>query len=244
MQNKDDKRIWDAQADSIDVDFYLNTYIKNPAEWHKSLVHYINSIGKDGDRTIEVGCFSGITTLLLDRKFKKTILDYSEKVLEKAKELFSKANQPVDMVCADMFHIPVADKSFNIVFNSGVIEHLDFSSRVAHLQENARIMKDDGTMIIAYPNHSSWYYRLAYLKLKREGRWNYPDENKLYDMRKEINAAGLNLMEKKVFDPQTALVFLFRHSKYKDIAYAIGKFLGLGGYLMVLRISKGTKHDQ
>ena len=244
MQDENDKKIWDAQADSIDVDFYINTYKKNPAEWHKSLVNYINSIGCNGDATIEVGCFSGITTLLLDNKFKKTILDYSEKVLGKAKELFAKANQPVDMICADMFHIPVADKSFNIVFNSGVIEHLDFNSRVAHLTENARIMMDDGTMIIAYPNHSSWYYRFAYLKLKREGRWNYPDENKLYDMRQEIKAAGLILEEKKVFDPQTALVFLFRHSKYKNIAYAIGRFLGVGGYLMVLRIRKDKKHDQ
>lgn len=238
MQSEDDKKIWDAQAESIDVDFYIDTYIKKPAVWHIDLVAYINNIGKSGDSVIEVGSFSGITTLLLDRKFRKTILDYSERVLEKARLLFEKAGQPVEVICADMFNIPVSDKTYDVVFNSGVIEHLDFEGRVAHLKENARIMKDSGIMVIAYPNHSSWYYRFAYLRLKRKGEWNYPDENKLYCLRKEIRAAGLVLDEYKVFDPQTSLVFLFKHSRYKDLVYAIARALRLGGYLMVLKIRK------
>jgi len=238
MQSKDDKKIWDAQADSINIDYYINTYMSSPADWHVNLVDYINKIGNDGDKIIEVGSFSGITTLLLNRKFKKTILDYSQAVLEKAKLLFEKAGQPVQIICADMFSIPVEDKSFDVVFNSGVIEHLDFEGRVAHLKENARIMKDNGTMVIAYPNHSSWYYRFAYLYLKAKGEWNYPDENKLYHLKREIKEAGLKLIEYKVYDPQTSLVFLFKHSRYKELVYAIARVLKIGGYLMVLKIGK------
>lgn len=238
MQSENDKKIWDGYADSINVDFYIDTYMKNPAVWHKSLVQYINAAAMAGGSTIEVGSFSGITTLMLDNKFDKTILDYSVRVLEKAQELFNRAGQPVKTICADMFNIPAKGGSYDVVFNSGVIEHLDFADRVAHLKENARIMKDDGVMIIAYPNHSSWYYRLSYLLLKRRGEWNYPDENKLFSLKNEIREAGLVLVEKKVFDPQTSLTFLFRHSRCRNWIYAVARTLRLGGYLMVLKIRK------
>jgi len=243
VQNKADKKIWDDQANSINIDFYLNDYVKKPAAWHTGLVSYIDAITKSGDKVIEVGCSSGITTLMLDRKVEKTILDYSEPVLEKAKVLFSRAGQSVQIICADMFKIPEPDKKYDLVFNSGVIEHLDYAGRVAHMRENARIMKDGGTMVIAYPNHDDPIYRLSYLHLKKRGLWQYPDENKLGRMTNEIRDAGLILKEYRVLDPVTPVSFLFRHSRFKKPLYSLAKILNPCGYLMVLRLEKaGGSH--
>jgi ubiquinone/menaquinone biosynthesis C-methylase UbiE len=194
--------------------YYKNTNIK---EYHidvKKIIEKYNT--EQNAKVIEIGCGTGITSLLLNKNFEKTLLDINPEALKLAKLVFEQSGQKADFVLSDMFHMDMKDESFDIVFNSGVIEHFDLNKRVEAIKEYKRILKKNGLMIIAFPNHYNIFYRLAYLLFNFLGRWSYPKEYKLYDLREEIEKNNLTLITRIV----------------------TSKTMVLGGYLTVLVIKK------
>lgn len=122
------------------------------------------------------------------------------------------------------------------------MEHYRFSERVVLLKEYARVLKDDGLMIIAIPNHYDFAYRLAYLVRKRllRGRnWPWPEEYKIYDLKNEINEANLRLVNRIIVDKETNYSFIDNIYIRKIIEFVNKNFNKTNeGYLTVLTISK------
>ena len=59
---------------------------------------------------------------------------------------------PIDVVCADATHLPIADRKVDVVFSYSVLQH--FAKEVARnaIAEASRVARDEGTVLIQLPN--------------------------------------------------------------------------------------------
>jgi len=102
---------------------------------------------KHGDRVLEVGCGTGLFT----RKFYQgtrasiTAVDISQELLDEAKTHL----QEVNFQCDDAMKLSFANNSFDVVFGSSILHHLDFRPAA---KEIYRVMRAGGRMIFAEPN--------------------------------------------------------------------------------------------
>jgi predicted SAM-dependent methyltransferase len=140
---------------------------------------------------------------------------------------------------ADMFALPIKDSAYDIVFNSGVMEHFSREERRKALGEYSRILKKEGMIVLAVPNHFSLPYRIAYCVLKAKGKWRYPDEHMIYDMKKEIRASGLALKERRVLSRAP----IYEHwigclKGFRHLIVLLDKVFHFPGYLTVLLVNK------
>ncbi|ABB14471.1 class I SAM-dependent methyltransferase [Carboxydothermus hydrogenoformans] len=238
----DQGEIWKNLSKNSDIFNMINCY-KNPLNFQRELAEMINQHFLNKTKVLEVGCGTAATSYLLNNNFNITVLDYNEDLINKLKTLFTYyLNKNINIVLGDMFNMPFEDKTFDLVFNSGVMEHYRFSERVVLLKEYARVLKDDGLMIIAIPNHYDFAYRLAYLVRKRllRGRnWPWPEEYKIYDLKNEINEANLRLVNRIIVDKETNYSFIDNIYIRKIIEFVNKNFNKTNeGYLTVLTISK------
>ena len=231
------EEIWINHIKNTTVNDVISEY-NSPAIFQKELVELINgSVSKDS-KVIEVGCELGVTSLLLNDQFNKTLLDLNPLAIELTKKAHDKLKKKANFIVADMFNIPIEDKEYDVVFNAGVIEHFDFNDRKKALIEYSRILKDDGVMFIAFPNHYSHPYRLAYKIRKILNKWTYPDEYKMYDLQDEIVSANLVLKERIILSKKSVMQWLSFAPPLKYFFQIIDVFFPFEGYLTVLKIQK------
>jgi len=144
------EEIWEELSKKTSVDDLYNQY-KNPATFQIELANLINNYYKEKMKIIEVGCEFGVSSMLLNNSFDKTLLDLNEIALNTSKKVFSLINENADFIKADMFNMPFEKESFDILFNAGVIEHFNKKERTDAFAEYSRILKKDG-MYINNPN--------------------------------------------------------------------------------------------
>ncbi len=102
---------------------------------------------KSSDRVLEIGCGTGLFT---GKVFKLsgaqiTATDLSEDLLNIAKSKNPEAKFVVD----DAMKMSFSEHSFDVVFGSSVLHHLDMN---VALSEIYRVLKKNGRMIFAEPN--------------------------------------------------------------------------------------------
>jgi ubiquinone/menaquinone biosynthesis C-methylase UbiE len=231
------EEIWINHIKNTSVEDVLKRY-NNPAIFQKELVALIDKECNNDKNIIEVGCELGVTSLLLNDKFKRTLLDLNPLAIELTKKAHAKLNKKASFIVADMFSMPIDNNYYDIIFNAGVIEHFDKEERTNAFKEYSRIMKDDGMMYIAFPNHYSFPYRLAYKIRRLLKKWPYPDEYKMYDLKEEIISADLVLEERIVLSKDSLMRWLNFAPPLKWIFQIIDKFYEFEGYLTVLKIRK------
>lgn len=107
-----------------------------------------------GSRIIEVGCGTGQTLELFTGRHNTTGIDISANALRHAGE---RCDNPIQ---ADMFYLPFKDQSFDLVYNSGVIEHFPDPENCHAVMEMARITRKGGHIIIIVPNSGCIWYRI------------------------------------------------------------------------------------
>lgn len=117
-----------------------------------------------GSRVLDVGAGSGYYGRKLNEAGANTVLiDLSHTVLTQARQVTANA---VGYVCCDAANLPFAARVFDRLLCTEVLEHLPDAS--AALQECARVLGADGTLVVTTP--SRWSpMNLAY-GLKRRVR--------------------------------------------------------------------------
>ena len=106
---------------------------------------------KDGSNktALDIGCREGIQSRWLEKKgYKVSSIDI-EKDYEKC--IVADANKT----------LPFKDNSFDLIWCSEVIEHLDNPEE--NLKEFKRVLKKEGQMILTTPNSYFWLYKIAKL---------------------------------------------------------------------------------
>jgi ubiquinone/menaquinone biosynthesis C-methylase UbiE len=110
---------------------------------------YFINLGKikQDDTVLEIGCGTGIFTQKVydSTKAHITAIDISDDLLKQASAKMPEVNFRID----DAMNLSFQEGSFNVVFGSSILHHLDFKKS---LGEIFRVMKPEGRMIFAEPN--------------------------------------------------------------------------------------------
>jgi ubiquinone/menaquinone biosynthesis C-methylase UbiE len=208
--------------------------LMEPDDWQKELVELI--MHHRPTSCLEAGCGYGLTSLLLNDCI-TTLLDLEQQPLITSRLLHKTSRKTAAFTAGDLLSIPFGDQSFDLTFNSGVLEHFDFDMRCRALAEMERVTTKNGKIIIAIPNHYSIPYRYSYKYRKQRGEWPYPDEQKLYDFSQELQTLKLPwLTERKTISVNTAFHFLRRHQRIFMKMRSF--FQSFEGYLTVITIHK------
>lgn len=97
---------------------------------------------------LHAGCGSGQVDTQVCRYASVTALDISSRALE----LYEAENgSGIPRMQASIFDIPAAEKTFDGIYNLGVMEHFFEPDLVKILQEFRRVLKDDGRLLLFWP---------------------------------------------------------------------------------------------
>lgn len=230
--------IWDDHMNRIELPDVLAAF-RSPAQFQRELAALIDSRAAGGRRRIvEVGCETAVTTLLLADASEKTAIDINLRAISLVNAAAAQLNKKVNTLVCDMFSMPFRDAEFDIVFNAGVIEHFSTEERARALSEYSRVMKDDGLMIIAFPNHYCPPYRFAYLTMRLLGVWRFPSEFKIYDLGEEARRCGLRVSERLTLSRGTIFNWLNFLPPARALFRLLDRFFHYEGYLTVVILSK------
>ncbi len=107
-----------------------------------------NPLFNKGKRVLEVGCGRGsLSCYFSDAGFDCKLLDSSEKAINIAEQIFKTNNLKAEFVFGDAYNLPFKDKSFDLVFSIGLLEH--FEEIEKPIQEQIRIL-DSGGLFLGY----------------------------------------------------------------------------------------------
>ncbi len=130
-------------ADTEHFNLYVNALV------YKPVIKLIRRIARPGDAILEVGCGSGRTAVMMaDMGYKVTALDKEKNLIDKLSAITAWVHG-LSPVHADMFHIPVRDKAFHLVYSCGVMEHFDPPDILRLLEEQRRVAR---YVVVDVPN--------------------------------------------------------------------------------------------
>lgn len=91
----------------------------------------------------------------------------------------------------DLFHCPFTDDTFDVVFNSGVMEHFEPPDFRNGLLEMARVLKPGGKLLCLVPSARGRFYVRGKRRMEREGTWEYGAEYPQRSLRQYLADSGL-----------------------------------------------------
>ena len=128
-------------------------------------------------KILEVGCGSGKGSLLLKTDIETlTLVDISEEALKLAQFFANKLKRKnikyIQYIQADLFKFLPLSGLYDLVWNSGTLEHYDEPFIEKILKEMARVTKKGGYLVIGLPNPKSLAYKKAkFLSTAFGRRW-------------------------------------------------------------------------
>ena len=147
-----------------------------------------------GKRCIEVGSGSGrISAALAAAGASVTLLDNSPAALALSAKIFREGGLRGHFCRASAFTMPFRDASFDVVWNTGVLEHFLVDDQLAMLGEMVRLLQPEGTLLTFNPSHEGRIYRTGKALLTTIGRWPYGREIPIKTLRGHCERLGVHL---------------------------------------------------
>lgn len=147
MVQASEKRHWDAfwAASQQLGDVYAND---------DRIVEFLcERMNVEGMRILEVGAGTGRDSgKLASMGAEVWTLDYSE---ESLRLMSDHLDTEIEIVCGDALALPFCTGSFDLVFHQGLLEHFRQPSQL--LDENFRILKNGGAMLVDVPQRFHYY---------------------------------------------------------------------------------------
>lgn len=189
MSKRPESKTWDQVADAYSAKFTVFE-----RDLVSDLKDIFSELGIDSSREIaELGSGSGhLSGLLAQAGFHVTLLDFSEKSLDKSRQLFREHGLSGRFLKCDIFDLDGAEK-FYLTWNSGVMEHFDDSALIDALTAINRAT--ERYFVFLVPNSESLPYLLYRFKMTRQGRWNVGDEYLRKNYRRFIEQCGFGVRE-------------------------------------------------
>ena len=179
---------------SIIAEFYRKIIIR------PSLNHFIRKYIPTKSTLLHAGCGSGQVDTDLSQEYIITGLDISETALA----VYRKTNRDSDTVCASIFSTGLPEKSYDGIYNLGVLEHFTRDRIQVCLTEFHRILKDNGKLVIFWPPEfgtSVVFFKILLKGLELFFRWKpkfFPDEvsrvTSQADVTSQFEGAGFRII--------------------------------------------------
>ncbi len=141
-------RNWSTQAEA----YYLHWTREAPANqiqfafrqhW-KSFQPFLQRV--KGKRCLEVGCGRGsMSAYFADAGWDCSLLDISPKAIELARQAFKQQQLAAHFEVGDCLSLPYPDKSFDLCFSIGLLEHFQDFDQV--IREQVRVLAEGGLFI-------------------------------------------------------------------------------------------------
>lgn len=169
--------IWESNLDISKeiMDRRLRNCISNFLSWQHTIRLILERrVSFNTLKIAEVGCGSGTLSLTFAiMGASVTLLDYNQRVLEKAKEIYKLYGCSSEIVKADCMETPIADLigKFDLVISSGLAEHFIGVDREKCIEYHRHLLKKDGFACIGVPNKFSPFYQWIRLFKKLTGTW-------------------------------------------------------------------------
>ncbi len=189
MNKKPNSQTWDLVADAYGAEFTV--FERDLASDIKDI---FTMLGIDSSQEIaELGSGSGhLSGLLAQAGYLVALLDFSERSLDKSRQLFKKHCLSGRFLKRDIFDLDGTER-FYLTWNSGVMEHFD---DIALIEAFAAINRaTDRFFVFLVPNSESLPYLLYRFKMTKQGRWNVGDEYLRKDYRRFLEQCGFGVRE-------------------------------------------------
>jgi len=120
-------------------------------ERYKSAVEILQSKGllKDGMKVLDVGSGEGLFKIFFDKGFDGKIVWDGIEIWKERAEFCRHIGYRVDEINLELGKLPYEDGVYDLVLASHVIEHIPNPNQI--IKELGRVLKSDGTLIIAVP---------------------------------------------------------------------------------------------
>jgi SAM-dependent methyltransferase len=189
-------------------------------------------------KILEPGCGAGVVGALLALKGADvTYLDYSARELKRARHTATLLNveQQTTFIHADLFNMPLQKRSFDIVWNDGVIEHFDTPDTVVSTM--AHYCKQEGRVLVTTPakrTPHTWFIRSwrrrrgAYERFDGWGKERSYDESDLHYFLKMAELINIKTdvcnLRRSLLDDYLILPML-EHSLSKETLLSLIRFV-------------------
>lgn len=211
---------------------------RTPNRMHKTmeLINFDNDL-----KILDVGCGDGaIGRLIKNKKINLVGVDISKEAIKLSRNYYNQTK--VFDIEEDNFP-KKWENSYDYIICIEVLEHL-FNPKEA-LLEMKKLLKQDGTLIVSFPNMAWWKYRLKLL------RGEYPEESRLYKMvehlqnftlksfKKLIEETGYGIIDINPDYGRVPLPFYILPKKLRE--RILGLLPNLFGYQIIISLKKSSK---
>ncbi len=151
-------------ADLVAYYWTLPTYPPTPPDLIARFVHHVQSDDRriadylpvlgSGGRFIDVGCGAGVLVREMAPHSSLSVgVDVGFRWLVVARRGLEESGRPVNIICANAEHLPLADSSFSSIATVALLEHVPDAEQV--LSECARIATPGGRLFVSTSNRFS-----------------------------------------------------------------------------------------
>lgn len=146
-----------------------------------------------GGRVLEAACGSGRHSVELARRggFHTTLLDFSPNAIACARRVFAHCQAGGEFIIGDIFNWD-AQGGYDLVFNSGVLEHYAFDRQVEMLKAMAR--RSRRLVLVLVPNRECYWYWIYRIHHAAAGMWPFGCERPASSYADAIRAAGMHFL--------------------------------------------------
>lgn len=166
---------------------------------------------------------------------KITLLDISKEVLGLNRIIFSNRRLDAKYVEGDVFAMPFSDNSFDLIFNTGLLEHFITSNQVKIVTESMRVLKPGGYLITANPSDKGVIYKFGMRVAKQNQKWPFGREvpiNSLKFMKDKIaTVASVKEIQKDFLTQLNFLSYVHPALKWLTLPFRV-----LGRWPIILSI--------
>lgn len=173
---------WDAHRDSV--------VAPPPAFLLEALSREV--VPRAGLHVLEAGSGTGgLSLALAERGCHVTVVDIVQRCVRDALRAAASSAFPMAGAVADLFQLPFADASFDVVFNSGVMEHFQPELLQRGIVELARVLRPGGRLVVIVPSARGRFYVAGKAQLEAAGKWDYGQEFPQETLAPYMHRAGL-----------------------------------------------------
>ncbi len=162
--------IWDGWLKGHDLADEVEKHRVERARFHRLMGQCMTRVGRTRLEMLEIGSGTAIDSYILAERSHAHIVgvDISLPSLQVASRCGKYFARPISLAAGDATRLPFADRSFDIVFSQGVVEH--FRDPDSMMREQVRVLKLDGVLVVNVPQKRTGYTRFKHARMA-EGTW-------------------------------------------------------------------------